>query len=220
MDPMGSLFQSQQQENTLNQLQQQVTELQAYYRQREEMILGQSVNPESVFALQSQVDMLRRDRDNLQQKVVQLEEKIKRLKGGRMARKDFFTSDGYCRDHRENNCETCLEDWHDEETKNSSKAIVLATSALVNGNEGISDLESAQINAQKDLTRKLRFVKKSLNFTDDQLKKKKIKELPTLIKKAEEEMTIGGMAELLADDIKDAGGVIKGFLRMVFSRHH
>jgi hypothetical protein len=205
-------YQSQAQANIQDQAQQQIATLRNYYERRENMLRVQLPSSNYQYVIE--------ERNDLRLKVANLEEKIKRLKGGRMARKDFFTGDGYCREHRERNCETCLEEWHDTETTNSSKAIVLATSALINGNEGMSDLETAQIDAQRDLTRKLRFIKKSLNFTDEQIKKKKIKELPTLIKQAEDAMTIGGMIEILGEDIKDAGGVIKSMLRFFFTRRH
>ncbi len=201
------------------QTQRELASIQEYYRQRQDSMQQMySVSQQSGLYLEDKCRSLEADKAILQQKVIELEATIKRFKGGHMARSDYFYKDGTCKDHGEMNCVTCLEEWHDEEARKNSNAIVVATSTLVNGNEGMPDLESAQISAQRTLLRQMRFIKKSLAFTDDQLKKKKIKEIPTLVKKAEDEMTIGGMVELLTDDIKDAGGVIKGMLRFFLKK--
>jgi hypothetical protein len=102
---------------------------------------------------------------------------------------------------------------HMEAKKDSdSRAITVVSSSLVHGDGDIQS-EEMRLNAHHIMKRQLRFVSKALGVSDASLKKKKVKELPKLIKDAEEEITIGGMEELLEEDNRDSRGIVRGFLR-------
>ena len=91
-----------------------------------------------------------------------------------------------------------------------SQSIQRITSTLVHGGRGN---EEEQISYSERLSDQVKFIKKSLDLSDEKIKKTKIKEIPDLIKKAENEITVGGMQELLEEKTREAKGVIKSILR-------
>lgn len=156
-----------------------------------------------------------RNRQLLQQNQ-ELQQKIKTLrKEGYMARSDFFTKDGECKEHYERDCETCTLEWQEQEQEQNSRKMTLVTSTLVEGGHS-PGAEDLQLHAHQMIKHQVRFVKKSLGLTDEKIKKTKVKDLPQLIKKAEDEITVGGMEELLEEDTRDAKGFIKGIIRFFF----
>lgn len=154
-----------------------------------------------------------REVERLQKENAELKKQIEHYKkGGFMAKltnfSKYFDSDYDCREHSENKCRECYE----KMIQSQSASLAIIASSMVVGDDGFES-EQQKITAEESLDRQLRFVKKALAMGDPALKKKKVKELPELIKKAQDEITIGGMQELLGEDNRDSRGILKGLAR-------
>ncbi len=154
--------------------------------------------------------------ENLKEQVQELKVIIKslqkRVKGDTVMKSDFFRRSGLCVEHDEEDCTECMNAYMNAKKDEDSRAITVVSSSLIHGN-GDAQTEEMRLSAHHIMQRQLRFVKKALGVSDVSLKKKKVKELPKLLKDAEDNITIGGMEELLEEDNKDARGFIKGILR-------
>ncbi len=158
-------------------------------------------------------DGTRREVERLQRENAALKKQIEHFKKGGFMTKPtnfskYFDSDYDCREHSENKCGECYE----KMIQSQSASLAIIASSMVAGDDGFES-EQQKITAEESLNRQLRFVKKALAMGDPALKKKKIKELPELIKKAQDEITIGGMQELLGEDNRDSKGILKGIAR-------
>ena len=154
-----------------------------------------------------------REVKRLQAENAELKKQIEHYKKGGFMTKPtnfskYFDSDYDCREHSENKCGECYE----KMIQSQSASLAIIASSMVVGDDGFES-EQQKITAEESLNRQLRFVKKALAMGDPALKKKKVKELPELIKKAQDEITIGGMQELLGEDNRDSRGILKGLAR-------
>ncbi len=197
----GTVTQTQQ---AANDYQNQLSQIADYYQDRERFI-RQSYSA-------SQPDLLR-EIENLKKENADLKKLAEHFRKGGFMNKPmnfskFFDSGYDCRKHDTYKCNDCYQ----EMIQNESTALTLVASSMVAGDSGFES-EQTKLNAEESLSRQLRFVKKALAMGDPALKKKKVKELPELIKKAQEEITIGGMQELLGEDNRDSRGILKGIAR-------
>lgn len=154
-----------------------------------------------------------REIERLQNENIALRKQIEHFKKGGFMTKPtnfskYFDSDYDCKEHSENKCGECYE----KMIQSQSASLAIIASSMVAGDDGFES-EQQKITAEESLNRQLRFVKKALAMGDPALKKKKVKELPELIKKAQDEITIGGMQELLGEDNQDSRGILKGIAR-------
>ncbi len=149
----------------------------------------------------------------LTKKTVDLKNSIKRSKEGKIMKSDYFDARGFCQEHRRKDCVNCQTDWMEKNSKLSNQSLAIVASSLAGEKENSLEAEDVQVRAKKDLSRKKRFIQKSLGRTEEQIKKTKVKDLPKLMMQAQEEITVGGMEELLDEDTKESGGFIKGLLR-------
>lgn len=162
---------------------------------------------------QLQANQTQREAGKLKTNSAELKQQTEHYKkGGAMNRpinfSIFFMSDYTCIEHDKLRCEECLE----KMIRSKDTSLSLVASSMIAGDNGFES-EQQKLTAEESLGRQLRFVKKALNMGDPALKKKKIKDLPDLIKKAQDEITIGGMQELLTEDNRDARGILKGIAR-------
>lgn len=160
---------------------------------------------------------LARENQRLKEKVKELEKIINHLKEGDSMRSDYFRLNGRCIRHDDYDCDDCndmvQEEDEQEREEKREKTTAIVVSSLSTGNQGSIEVENAQVKMKSELSRQKRFIKKSLGLTDEKIKKTKVNDLPNLLKKAQSEITVGGMEELLEEDTKDSGGFIKGLLR-------
>lgn len=184
----------------------QVQQLHEYYKQ-------QLLARDQYYQANLNVNNTQREVGMLKNENAELKKQVEHYRKGGFMKKTinfskFFDSDYDCKEHGNHQCEECRE----EMIRTEGTSLSIVASSMITGDDGFES-EQQKLTAEESLGRQLRFVKKALNMGDPALKKKKVKELPDLIKKAQEEITIGGMQELLGEDNRDSRGILKGIAR-------
>lgn len=150
-------------------------------------------------------------------RLVSENERLTRMvKGEYMAKSDFFRRNGQCRDHDEFDCPDCRNRYMKSVRDTDTQAIILSTSSTVHDS---SDEFEIQQRAGRAVERKIRFTAKGLNLSEEEINKIKVKDLPKYLKKAEDEITIGSLRQLLKEDHLLFGGVVasvKNSVRKLF----
>lgn len=212
------------------QVQGQLDSIRANYEQREQDLKNMYAGGgQSNLAIQQEINRLRHELDSEREKNQKWDqmfedkcEEIETLKeaitkifknlGGHM-KSDFFDKKGFCDEHGDKPCAVCTAAWQDEEAKSNTQALVLMGSTLSSGEDRGLEEEDSQIRALKNVRRQTRFIKKALDIKDEDVKKIKVKDLSKKMKEAQEEITLGGVEELLEEDTKEAGGFLKGIVK-------
>lgn len=112
-------------------------------------------------------------------------------------KREFFASDGDCLEHNDYKCDECL-------AASRSTSITLAVS-----DTRMSTVEKTD--ALENYRKQTKFIKKALNLTDKGLASKKLKDIPNLMSRAQDEITIGKMGELLEEEY-----IPTGIIRSIF----
>ena len=122
-------------------------------------------------------------------------------RGKKMSKKDsFFYNSGECREHDRYECAECASD---------SQANTLSL-AVIDSNASFETKENALNNYKKQT----KFIKTALKLSDENLRKKKVTDVPELMKKAQKVITIGDMGDLLEEEYVKPG-VIKRFVNFI-----
>lgn len=114
----------------------------------------------------------------------------------------YFASDGSCREHDEYDCEECMA------KVNRSIALI-----PMQGSVGGSECDKAK--AIENFDRQINFVRTVEGMDEEALNKIKVKDLPKVMAKAQENVTVGHMKKLLSGD---RPGILGRFLQGVACR--
>lgn len=106
--------------------------------------------------------------------------------------KAYFERDGDCIEHGDYHCDDCYE------KSRSAVALVTTTTSFSNKSD-IAENFKKQVN----------FVKTALDYSDDKISKVRVKDLPKLLEKAQDEITVGKMNAVIKNEGVENFSVVK-----------
>lgn len=109
---------------------------------------------------------------------------------------NFFGDDGYCIEHSDDECERCIEE---------SIKIMRTNNlpALLSNSTQYRAVDKTEI--KENFESQIGFIKKGLGMTDAQINKLKVKDINGKMKLAQDQITVGGMKELMDERLKPWG---------------
>lgn len=109
----------------------------------------------------------------------------------------YFQNDNYCRKHNRYKCEECYE----QQTAPTALTTIIAT------NQDTNSFQAKK--AEENFTKSVDFVKIGLDMDDTKMDSVKVKDLPGLVIKARDEITIGKMKKVLTKESGSTPGVLQ-----------